>query len=129
MYLSIYLSIYLCMCVYIYIYILYTLFQELEKMLDEHGEVSSTSNHHIMCTRAHSSYLERFPDHRHRNLKAFREHIQKMTSSCFITERYLYNFSWLGVRVVWNLFISVSDGHACNGYYTVWGSTTRVPLT
>ena len=41
---------------------------------------------------------ERFPDHGHRNLKAFRKHIQKMVSSCLITERYVENFSWLGVR-------------------------------
>ena len=34
-------------------------------------------------------YSEQFPEHRHRNLKAFREHIQKHVSDCFVTERYL----------------------------------------
>ena len=29
---------------------------------------------------------ERFPYHRHRNLKTFEEHIQKHVSYCFITE-------------------------------------------
>ena len=43
---------------------------------------------------------ERFPDHRHRNLKAFREHIQNMVSNCFITEQYFKNLPGLGVRVV-----------------------------
>ena len=33
--------------------------------------------------------IEQFPDRRHRNLKAFREHIQKHVSYCFLTERYL----------------------------------------
>ena len=34
----------------------------------------------------HINYTyERFPDHRHRNLKAFREHIRKHVSSCFVT--------------------------------------------
>ena len=48
---------------------------------------------------------ERFPDHRHRNFKAFREHIKHQDPACSITEQYLYNLSWLGVRVVWKLFI------------------------
>ena len=46
---------------------------------------------------------EQLPNHRHRNLKAFEEHIQKHVSSCFVTELYLYNFSGLGVRVAWKL--------------------------
>ena len=49
-------------------------------------------------------YNERFSDHRHRNLKAFREHLKHLVSYGFITERYLYNCSWLGVRMVWKLF-------------------------
>ena len=48
---------------------------------------------------------EQLPSHRHRNLKAFEEHIQTHISSCFITEWYLYNFSGLVARVVWKLFI------------------------
>ena len=35
------------------------------------------------------SSSDRFPDPRHRNLKAFREHVQKHVSSCFVTEQYL----------------------------------------
>ena len=48
------------------------------------------------CRRAHAvgfrgrrsltSNYERFPDHRHWNLKAFREHIQKLVSCRFVTE-------------------------------------------
>ena len=38
-------------------------------------------------------YLERdiLVCHRHRNLKAFEEHIQKHVSDCFVTEQ---NLSW-----------------------------------
>ena len=47
---------------------------------------------------------EQFPNHRHRNLKACEEHVQTHVFSRFITESCLYNFSGLGVRVVWKLF-------------------------
>ena len=47
---------------------------------------------------------ERLPDHWHRNLKAFEEHIQRHVFFCFITEQFVYNLSGLGVRVVWKLF-------------------------
>ena len=32
-----------------------------------------------------------------------------MVSSCFITEQYLYNYSGLGVRVVWKLFNCITQ--------------------
>ena len=52
---------------------------------------------------------QQFPDHRNRNFKAFEEHIQTHVSSCFVAEQYLYNFSGLGVRVVWKLFIDWTE--------------------
>ena len=51
---------------------------------------------------------EQVPDHRRQNFKAFEEHVEQHVSSCFVTESYLYNFSGLGVRVVWKLFIAHS---------------------
>ena len=35
---------------------------------------------------------ERLPDHRHRNLKAFREHVRKYVTSRYATERCLWSF-------------------------------------
>ena len=34
----------------------------------------------------HGCLVEHVPDHRHRHLKAFEEHMQKHVSSCFVTE-------------------------------------------
>ena len=55
---------------------------------------------HNNKTESHES-SERFPNHRHRNLKSCREHIQKRGSACFATEYCVCNFSGSGVRVVW----------------------------
>ena len=52
------------------------------------------------CSDNRWTHNERFPDHRHRNLKAFRERIQNRVSYWFVTEYYLYDSSGLGVRVV-----------------------------
>ena len=51
--------------------------------------------------------FERFPYHRHRNLKALREHTQISGLCCFITARTLWSFLGLRVRVVWELLIFV----------------------
>ena len=40
---------------------------------------------------------EQSPNHRHRNLKAFEEHIQTHVSVCFVTEQYSYE-ELVGVR-------------------------------
>ena len=38
---------------------------------------------------------ERCPDHRHRNLKAFEEHVRAQVSYCFIAESYLSRLFWV----------------------------------
>ena len=42
--------------------------------------------------RPAARFREQLPNHRHRNLKAFAEHMQIHVSSCFFTELYLYSF-------------------------------------
>ena len=61
----------------------------------------------VRHTTEHRAQIERFPDHRHRSLKAIEEHFQIHVSDCFVTELYLHNISGSGVRVVWKLFTDV----------------------
>ena len=49
------------------------------------------------------------PNHRHRNSKAFEEHIQTSVSSGFVTEHCLYNSLRSGVMAVWKLFTLAND--------------------
>jgi hypothetical protein len=79
------------MHIYIYVYIpdiyLYVYFADSSKsgaaVAGIAGEASSVS------LRSLGFEIEESPDHRHRNLKAFREQIQIPVLYCFITVRYL----------------------------------------
>ena len=66
---------------------------------------SSAWRERTACSTIQGRLYEQLPNHRHRNLKAFEEHIQKHIYYLFVTESYLYYFSGSGVRVVWKLFI------------------------
>ena len=51
--------------------------------------INASSVNDANVTNATANMIEQLTNHRHRNLKAFRELIQKMVSCCFIAERYL----------------------------------------
>ena len=52
--------------------------------------------------------FEQLPNHRHRNLKAFEEHIQKHVSSCFVTESYLYEIMNIYTYIYIYSYISIA---------------------
>ena len=58
----------------------------------------------LAALTARRVFVEQLLNHRHRNLKAFREHVQNHVVYCFMSEIFI-EVSGLGVRVVWKLLI------------------------
>ena len=103
--------IYIYVHIYIYIYLFIYLFNQTTgtRITKDSGGDSGrppeqTPGNRVWKTLWVTTKNEQLPNHRHQNLKASRGHSQKHGSSCFSTERYLYNFSGLEVRVISKLF-------------------------